>query len=472
MTELPNGFDFRGCHFYQSDDDRQTFYYVPGEPTPERSPSGEPTLTFLVTDQSALLQLGTRWEVENSILDNVRTEIRNRFPDVDPAQVRFSPAPVSIESVRLILTTDDGTEKDLQTSESSGFPPYAALFNVTLTPAQKAQVASALNGRKGMLKVAYKSSLTFGVSAEASIMADVEPDIAELGPDATLADCQAHIEAALNDGRLSLQRSSSSAASDSLKEKADRLAKEKAADILFQFSQKGLKPDAADLKTEAVVRDTVSRPLTSSTDLGSWYERGADSPNIMIAPSPAKATAAGRPAAVMVSIGFDLKDVPIAFVQVTWDEQASIAPPVFGPVTVKGKTDKPILINTSYTNGGSPYGTQHTAPPTNELKLTPTDLGLALITMDANALRHEGATQAQIRVNYRPSEGGVGDEHLIRLRFGDWVDSWYVVSRSSGLGGTLEVECTQTNADGVVIKHPRITTDNLKVILSAPALNR
>jgi hypothetical protein len=472
VTELPNSFDFRGCHFYQSDDDRQTFYYLPGEPTPERSPSGEPTLTFLVTDQSALLQLATRWEVENSVIDSVPIEIRNRFPDIDPGQVRFSPAPVSIESVSLMLTTGDEAEKALATTTSSGFPPYAALFNVTLTPAQKAQVASALNGRKGLLKVVYKSSLTLGVSAEASIMADVETDIAELGPNATLADCQARIEAGINDGRLKFKRSSSAAAPDALKDKADRLAKEKAADILFQFSQKGLKPDVADLEAKVVVRDTVSLPLTSSTDLGSWYARGADSPNILIAPSPSNATAAGRPAAVMVSIGFDMKDVPVAFVQVTWDEQASIAPPVFGPVTVKGKTDKQILINTSYTNGGSPYRTQHAAPPTNELKLTPADLGLALITTDANALRHEGATQAQIRVNYRPSAGGVADEHLIRLRFGEWVDSWYVVSRSSSLGGTLEVECTQTNADGVVIKHPTITTDKVKVILSAPALNR
>lgn len=414
MSELPDGFELRGVYFYPSKDNRETFFYLPGNPAPERDPSGQPMLTFLVTDQSALLQLSTRWEVEGSLLESLRTQVADRFPDLEPPLIRFTPAPLTIEGVTLTLISDDGHEEELQTVKSSGFPPYSAIFNVTLTPEQKARVASALNGRTGLLKVIYRSSLAVPVSAETTSTADYSTDVTEP-------------------------------------------ARESRSETRF--------------KASAQVITMTSLPIERSTDVGSWHTRGEDSPNIRVAPTVSSATPAGGPAAAMVSIGFDMKDVPVALVQVTWDEQATISAPVFGPVTVKGRTDKPIFVKTFYTNGAPFYGMDHPAPTNNELKLTPSDLGLALITLDANAWRQSGATQAQIKVNYKPTSGGFADEHVTRLRFGDWVDKWYVVTRSAGLDLMLEVEGTQTNADGTVIKHPTITTDNVEIILSAETLN-
>jgi len=410
MTELPDGFEVSGVYVYCSEEDPETFYFLPGNPGPERSPSGEPMLTLVVTDQNAMLQLGTQWKVESSVLDSLSKVIADRFPDLNPALIRFTPAPLSIESVSLMLTNANGEEELLQTSQSSGFSPYSAIFNVTLTPEQKAQVASAVNGRTGLLKVIYKSSLSVPVTAEAASTAEAGSDVSEPGTE---------------------RRSESS------------------------------------FRSRAQVTTLTSVPIERSTDIGTWHTGVAESPNIMVAARPFGSTAAGRPAAAMVSIGFDMKDVPIAMVQVTWDEQGTISAPVFGPVTVKGQTDKPISLKVSYTNGAPSYQTDHAAPTDNELKLTPPDLGLALITLDATAWRQSGATQAQIKVNYKPTSGGFADEHVIRLRFGDWTDNWYVVTRSAGLDGMLEIEGTQTNADGTVIEHPTITTDNLEIILSA-----
>jgi hypothetical protein len=410
MTELPDGFELRGVYFYRSRDDRQTFHYFPGDPSPERGPSGEPIVTFLVTDQSAMLQLGTRWAVDSSLLESLRKQIADRFPDLNPALIRFTPAPLSVKDVALILISDDGQEEELQTVKSSGFPPYSAIFNVTLTAEQKARVASALNGRAGLLKVTYRSSLAVEVTDESTSTSDSSTDVSEA-------------------------------------------ARERSSQTTFKLSSRAT--------------TTSSLPVERSTDVGSWRTGGANSAKIIVAPTVSSSTSAGRPAAAMISIGFDMKDVPVALVQVSWDEQATISSPVFSPVTVKGQTNKPISVNTFYTNGAPSYGTNHSAPTENELKLTPPDLGLALITIDANALRQAGATQAQIKVNYKPATGGVADEHVTRLRFGDWMDQWYVVTRSSSLGGTLEIEATQTNADGTVIKHPTITTDNVEIILSA-----
>src|SRR6185369_8873731 len=108
MTELPDGFEVSGVYVYCSEEDPETFYFLPGNPGPERSPSGEPMLTLVVTDQNAMLQLGTQWKVESSVLDSLSKVIADRFPDLNPALIRFTPAPLSIESVSLMLTNANG----------------------------------------------------------------------------------------------------------------------------------------------------------------------------------------------------------------------------------------------------------------------------------------------------------------------------------------------------------------------------
>ena len=155
----------------------------------------------------------------------------------------------------------------------------------------------------------------------------------------------------------------------------------------------------------------------------------------------------------------------MAFVQLNWDgEQATIRPPVFNPVTLNGRTDKPLVVKTFYTDGGSPFEATLPSLTTNELKLTPPDIGLAQVMIDASARRKAGATQAKIQVSYEPAGNGTADEHLIRFRFGDWTDSWYVVTRSSDLDGTLKIGRTETNSDGSVVTHPAVTTDKTAII--------
>jgi hypothetical protein len=465
MTAVPSGLDYRGAHFYRGPDDLKTFYYIAGEPTPDKDASGKPALNFFVTDQTAMLQFSTRWELPVDVFEALRKPLHEQFPDSEPASIRFSPAPLSIEGVTLTLT-DKGQEENLQTVTSANFPPYSALFNVTLTPEQKARVASALNGRTGVLEVSYRFSLSTEVSVETSITGDVSDDIADLRPSATRTDCQARIEAALAEGRLQLVRTGSDDAPAELREKADGMAKEKAVDMLQRITaQAELNPDAANLKVTALATIPTSIPLTRSTDVGSWYSH-SNGAKVTVVPSTNGATAERKAtsASIRVGVGFDLKDAPVAFVQLNWDrEQATIRPPVFNPVTLNGKTDKPLVVKTFYTDGGSPFEANVLSLPANELKLTPPDIGLAQVMIDASARRKAGATQAQIQVSYEPAGNGTADERLIRFRFGDWTDSWYVVTRSSGLGGTLKVRRTETNSDGSVVTHPAVTTDKTAI---------
>ena len=284
MKAIPPGPDYGGAHFYRDRDDLQTFYYIAGEPTPDKDASGKPALNFFVTDNTALLQFSTRWEVPVDVFEASRKPLQKQFPDSEPASMRFSPAPLSMKGVTLALT-DKAQEEDLQTVTSANFPPYSALFNVTLTPEQKSRVASALNGRTGVLKVSYVFSLSTNVSVETSIAGDVSKDIAELGPTPARSDCQARIDTALAEDRLQLIRKGAEDAPPELTKKADGMAREKAIDILQGMAKQAeLNPDVANLAATATATMPTTIPLSRSTDVGSWYHGGSGA-KVTVAPS-------------------------------------------------------------------------------------------------------------------------------------------------------------------------------------------
>ena len=97
--------------------------------------------------------------------------------------------------------------------------------------------------------------------------------------------------------------------------------------------------------------------------------------------------------------------------------------------------------------------------------LQPKDLGLKLISLDATARRKARSTSAQIRVRYQPTGEGTEDEQLLNFRYGDWTQTWFVVTRKPDLGGYLEYEWKETIADGSVIKHPVVKTDQSDIVL-------
>src|SRR5580765_349806 len=246
------------------------------------------------------------------------------------------------------------------------------------------------------------------------------------------------------------------------------MSREKAIDILRGMAKQAeLNPDVANLAATAMATMPTTIPLSRSTDVGSWYHGGSGA-KVTVAPSTNGTIAErkGTPCTIRVAIGFDLKDLAVAFVQLSWgSEQATVRPPMFNPVTLNGRTDKPLVVKTFYTDGGPPYETRVVTLPANELKLRPSDIGLIQVAIDASARRKAGATQAKINVSYEPAHDGTSNEHLTSFRFGDWTDSWYIVTRSPDLGGILKINRTETLSDGSVVTPPAVTTDKTAIIL-------
>lgn len=461
--------DFQGISYYRSKEDPSTFFYMPQKPTAETDPKGKPTLSLWISDQGAILQLGTKWEAEDALLGELKKHHAERF-QLEPALIRLSPVRVSVEGVTLALGDGEGRYQEVKTVSSSGYPPFSAIFNVQLNAEEKSRVAAALNGRRQFLTVTYRGLAPLEVSAETTIEGDAKADFAKLGKDATLTDCEMRIEIALAEGRLILRQAATPEAPVELRQKADRLAKEKAAAGLLRMvreSAGNLKPqlnlDESTLRATASLNTTLSIPIERSTDVSSWFPSGSGTDHIQIV-----GTTVGHPrdpsqsGETVVRLGFEAKDAPIAFIQVTrGGAQATLRGPGFDSVTLSGNgSENPLVIKTSYKDGGPPFQVTRAAAGPEGWVLTPKDLGIVKVLLDASERRKAGSKNVQARVHYKPSGQGTEHEQMINLRYGDWTESWYIITRSPDLGGLLEFEWKETTADGSVVKHAPATTDS------------
>ncbi|MER3476419.1 MAG: hypothetical protein C4287_07515, partial [Leptolyngbya sp. ERB_1_2] len=166
-------FNYQGIEYYVDLSDPSSFYYIPGIPTSQHTPQGQPAASLMVLDQLAMLQLSSEWDVSSDQLEELRTAIAKQF---HLGTVSLQPAPLTVESVILSLKTNKGDFEVLKSAESSGYPPFTTVFSVQLDNEQKAQAIAAFNGRKDQLIITYKVSLKTEIVAEVMIKGDVTED--------------------------------------------------------------------------------------------------------------------------------------------------------------------------------------------------------------------------------------------------------------------------------------------------------
>ena len=287
--------------------------------------------------------------------------IARRFPTLALAQPALRPAPVSVAQVELALGDGQGAYETLKTAASSGFPPFAAIFAVSLTVAQKERVLAALNGREGFLTVTYRGALTATVVATATIAGDVYDDIAELGRAPALAKCLAQVARALELGRLTLEISETEAPAE-LRERAADQARSKAARVMLRMAGDAAtsswsRPASATAALTATARleDTVQLPIERRADISAWFASGGGADQIRVVgatlpdPRPAPADAPN------VALGFDPHGAPIAFVELARGAaQSTLRGPSFTAATLPAGAEGPLIVTTHYTAAGAP----------------------------------------------------------------------------------------------------------------------
>ena len=147
-----------GVELIATDSAGSAYAYVPGEPSPELTAAGAPTLMLLQTPAAATLQIGTRWAVAPVTLDRIRIRIaHDRGIAADRVQLAW--AALTVERVTVDLREPSGAGTELASSGSAQYPPFAAIFSIALTRDRAALVVSALTGTRGILSATYHATV-------------------------------------------------------------------------------------------------------------------------------------------------------------------------------------------------------------------------------------------------------------------------------------------------------------------------
>ncbi len=151
--------EYCGIRYFRSPREPETFFYVPAGPGPERDPQGRPTVLLVHSPPRSSLQLGSRWEVDGSVLEDLRSHLASEY-ELNPNLIHLRPAQFQVDSVSLGLGDGTGGFQELQRSKSSNYAPLSAIFQANLDEEQSACAMSALSGHEGYLAVTWRGDLT------------------------------------------------------------------------------------------------------------------------------------------------------------------------------------------------------------------------------------------------------------------------------------------------------------------------
>lgn len=386
---------------------------------PELSPSGEPNVMLLRTGGGGTLQLG----------------VQLRAPSVD-----------SVSEARLEVVSPGGW-RTLASSTTQGYPPYTAVFNVGLSLDEAVAAASALNGVAGQVRVVYEAGRTTENGAEVV----VEGDVKDAGgrPEIDVE----WIENALAQGVLTVREEHWGPSGEAVLARAAAAAKDKAALMIRSLSpgESTFVRSTVRLAEPARVQESLPR------DLGPWFRKGKG--RVLWAGS----TTTQTPAAVRVRLGFEAKDAPVAFVQLRGEAETALRGPVFPPVTLAPTAGGTVDAVTHYSTGQPPYATRLVVSA-QELVLQPEDVGLTQVELDANARKAAGARTLTATVRYLRG-GETVEDWIITFRYGNWTESWFVVT--AGSPSEWEYEWKETPEVGDAVVHPPARTTKATIRLDS-----
>jgi hypothetical protein len=472
--EIPNGFEFQRVCCYPNPDQPLSYYYLPLQIQPQRNAGGTPTINLISMGTSGYLQLSVSWEAPSETLEALRQEIAQRENLDNSAVLRFAFAPATVQQVSLLLSNEDESWEAIATSRSSGFPPYTALFSVQLNAEQQTQVAAALNGRKNCLQVEYRASLSGLAEALATITGNASSIIAQLKDRRGILnqdEVQEVLKQSIDEGELQLTVIASEDALPDLIEQVSSHALSQGAEILLRFLQGEERiPDVTHFKVTVSKSKPRQIDLLLKTDVANWFTNGNGLDQIQPVPgvtsSPPSFTSFPAPFSLPIQLNFPPTDAPLALVTVQQETtKATLTPPRFSVTLANLNRDELLEVETSYTIGGT-YAKNISVPVSGDLSLSPADLGLTQITVDATALEVSGARKARIRLRYRPTGDGVEDETTIYLRDRPWKVNWFVISRGDALQGFLQYEWQVTLESGELVKHEMTETTSPHIVLT------
>lgn len=179
------------------------FLFVPRVQA-EVTHAGAPTVMLITNEQGGLLQAGAVFDADETILGATRAAVQARVGQ--GTVITLARAPLTVRHASLVVTTASGDEilGDVQTASIA---PYTALFRAVLTPEQTTNVAAALRGQAGRLRVIYTFDLETTAGAFVRIDGDVSRAAEAIGSLPSARAAAAWFEDAVTSRRLTVTES-------------------------------------------------------------------------------------------------------------------------------------------------------------------------------------------------------------------------------------------------------------------------
>jgi hypothetical protein len=163
-------FDFRGLRYFPSADDVTACYFLPRQPGLQSDADGRPMLTMVDLGASAYLLFTGRWAASEIDLNDLRSELAARDCELVDL-VKLSYAPITSPRCNVLIGDGGGSFQTIATSNTSGFPPYDAAFNLFLENDRLAHAKAGLRGEQGFLGIEYQAELPVPIKATATLRA-------------------------------------------------------------------------------------------------------------------------------------------------------------------------------------------------------------------------------------------------------------------------------------------------------------
>ncbi len=138
---------------YRDESNPATIFFVPLTIIPETGGSEKPQFNLFITGATGMLQLGCRWDADRRVLKQLEQALLQKLKPEGITSVNFSVPYSTVKEMVLEIAGGDNLFKVLQSSSSSGYFPYTAIFNIMLDKEQKDQVLHTLNGTGNYMRI-------------------------------------------------------------------------------------------------------------------------------------------------------------------------------------------------------------------------------------------------------------------------------------------------------------------------------
>ncbi|HTE24170.1 hypothetical protein [Flavitalea sp.] len=472
---LPDADAYADLFCYRKTTDPATIYYIPLKLSPEKGQQEKLQFNLLVTGTVNMIQLASRWDTDRSLLKRLQESLLEKLKPESISSINFSTPSTTVKEARLELADDNKKYNVLQSTTTSGFPPFNVIFNISIDNAQKDRVLHTLNGTDNYMRTIYIATIPVNKTASAALKGDLTkiPELTK--PELDHGNIPALLNKAIEDGVFELQIQGDDEMM--LAEKLKQLIFDKAIEAIKNYAENNRNYTSAsndivmkegNLSVKASAQTTADISIEPEGDISKWFEgknttdyitRISEQDTISNKLSPGKTTAAddffSKPGAeITVFAPPDLQESTINFITIISDNsKAILSPPDFVPVKISRPAGGNLKLNTTYTDGGPPFETTVAEKTGNDVRLNPSDIGLSEVVFDAESLETEKADSCRIHIVYLPRTSGTDDDRTIYMKPGEWKSRWYVCSRDATLKGELRYDVKVKNKDGSSSKY-------------------